>query len=495
MPFACGFFDGSHYFQTWGEDCIARMAEYLRAYPAPLSIYAHNGGKFDWSYFDYLLHTPLKFIKGRLVQAGIFHHIARDSFAILPAPLRDYKKDPTDYSTFEYGVREKHKASISQYLRDDCVYLHELVSAFVENYGSKITIASTALAQLKTFYPLEHRTPEYDAEFRPFYYGGRVQCFEKGYIETPLKLYDINSSYPNVMANYRHPAGHLIRSDTLEDGKVYFAEIVADSDGALPVRTKYGLDFPSVDNETFLACSHEIESGLNAGKLRVRKVKRCLAFSDSVSYENFVHHFFNLKIQAEKSGDAAMRLVYKLLLNNAYGKFAQNPENFYDYDLDVPWRDDFEPCGEIGSRTIYRKPADITDKSFWDVAIGASITSAARAYLFDALQRATRPMYCDTDSIICKKLDAPLHATKLGAWKLEGKGNRIAICGKKLYAMFDKDQCVKAAAKGLPIREHGTIDEIVKLSKTGGTIDFYLPAPSIKIGREPLFIKRTARMT
>lgn len=499
LPFAVGFYDGSHYHQTWGDDCILKMLDYLRTYPEPLSIYAHNGGKFDWVFFSDQLDGPLKFINSRLVQASLLHHIVRDSYAILPAPLRDYKKDSTDYATFEYGVREQHKASISQYLRDDCVYLHELISAFVENYGFNLTIASYAMKQLKSFHPVQKRGSIHDAEFRPYYYGGRVQCFEKGLIKTPLKLYDINSSYPNVMENYQHPAGHISTLTRLPEHGVYFAEIIADSDGALPIRDKNGLQFPQIENCKFMACSHEIHSGLNANKLRIRKVLQCHAFSDSVNFGMFVEHFFNKKILAEKNNDAAMRLVYKLLLNNAYGKFAQNPENFYDYDLDCPDRTGFEICGELGDKVLYRKPAEIKESSYIDVAVGASITSGARAYLFDALQQTTRPLYCDTDSLLCSKLAAPLHKSKLGAWKLETTGTSAAICGKKLYAIFDGKECVKFASKGLPCDPHAIQAHAKKIARLAtGEIDelkFDLPAPTLRVGGQPRFIQRKARMT
>lgn len=499
LPFAVGFYDGSHYYQTWGDDCILRMLDYLRTYPEPLSIYAHNGGKFDWVFFSDQLECPLKFINGRLVQASLLHHIVRDSYAILPAPLRDYKKDPTDYATFEYGVREQHKTSISQYLRDDCVYLHELVSAFVENYGFNLTIASCAMKQLKSFHPVQKRGSIHDAEFRPYYYGGRVQCFEKGLIKAPLKLYDINSSYPNVMENYQHPAGHISTLTRLPNKGIYFAEIIADSDGALPVRDKNGLQFPQVENFQFNACSHEINAGLQANKLRIRKVLQCHVFSDSVNFGMFVEHFFHMKILAEKNGDAAMRLVYKLLLNNAYGKFAQNPNNFYDYDLDCPDRPGFEICGELGDKVLYRKPAEIKESSYFDVAVGASITSAARAYLFDALQQTTRPLYCDTDSLLCEKLHAPLHKSKLGAWKLETKGTSAAICGKKLYAIFDGKKCVKYASKGLPCDPHAIQKHAKKIANlASGKVDeleFELPAPTMRVGGQPRFMTRKARIT
>src|SRR5574337_301987 len=501
LPFACGFFDGSHYHQTWGDDCIVKMLKFLQAYPDELSIYAHNGGKFDWIYFAHALDGPIKFINTRLVQASLLHHIVRDSYAILPAPLRDYKKDQTDYATFEYEQRDRHKQSISDYLRADCVYLHELVSAFLDSYGFNITIGSCALKQLKQFHPVHKRGKAFDSLLRPYYFGGRVQCFEKGWIKAPLKLYDINSSYPNVMRNYAHPAGSLYETPRLPAHGVYFATIMADSDGALPLPDKHGLQFPQVENTEFRACSHEIEAGLRAGKLRIRKVKECYAFTDTQSFDMFVDHFFNLKILAEKNEDAAMRLVYKLLLNNAYGKFAQNPENFFDYALDVGERDGWKPCGDLGPRTIYQRPAGLKnpatgiiepkDTSYIDVAIGASITSAARAYLFDALQRTERPLYCDTDSIVCTHLDAPLHRSNLGAWKLEAEGNAIAICGKKLYALMQGKKCIKAASKGLPC-DPGAI---VKLARTGIEQTFQLDAPTMRVGTAPRFITRKARMT
>lgn len=501
LPFACGFFDGSHYHQTWGDDCITQILQFLQQYPDELSIYAHNGGKFDWVYFSHALDGPLKFINDRLVQASLLHHIVRDSYAILPAPLRDYKKDTTDYSTFEYGVREQHKKSIGEYLRSDCLYLYELVDAFLKTYKFNITIGSCALKQLKQFHPVMKRGKKFDEQLRPYYFGGRVQCFEKGWIKAPLKLYDINSSYPNVMRNYPHPAGQCYETDKLPKHGVYFATIIADSDGALPVRTKTGLQFPHVKCQEFRACSHEIESGLRADKLKIRAVKECHAFTEVQSFDMFVDHFFNLKVLAEKNKDAAMRLVYKLLLNNAYGKFAQNPENFFDYALDIGELDGWIPCGELGPRTIYKRPAGekdprtgnivTKDSGYIDVAIGASITSAARAYLFDALQMAERPLYCDTDSIICTHLDAPLHASNLGAWKLEAEGDAVAICGKKLYALMQGKKCIKAASKGLPCDPAA----IVKLARTGLPQTFQLAAPTLRVGSQPKFMTRKARIT
>ncbi len=50
-PFAAGFYDGETFSSWWGPDCVARMMAYIAAYPEPLIIYAHNGGRFDFFYF------------------------------------------------------------------------------------------------------------------------------------------------------------------------------------------------------------------------------------------------------------------------------------------------------------------------------------------------------------------------------------------------------------------------------------------------------------
>lgn len=495
IPFAVGFFDGDTYFQTWGDNCIADMIEYLYAYKDPLEIFAHNGGKFDWYYFAHVIEAPINFIKGRLLRAQLAHHTIRDSYAFIPAPLRDYKKDTTDYSTFEYGKREHYKTSISKYLRHDCEYLHELVSGFIERFGNKLTIASTAIQEIQKFYILKHQSSEYDTQFRPFFYGGHVQCFARGIHKGRWKCYDINSSYPNAMKNFPHPAGQRQYGTSLSDSKVYFARIVADSDGALPMRDKFGLQFPSIENYEFFACSHEVNAGLQTNKLRIKKVIECCTFSHTQSFGNFIDYYFNQKIAAELAGNKIERLFFKLLLNNAYGKFAQNPNKFVDYTLDHlknidpkrPWVE----CGLLGDRLLYERPAIIKPNQYWDVSIGASITSAARAYLFTALQKATKPMYCDTDSIICESLDAPLHPTNLGAWKLEAEADELALLGKKMYAAFKNGKFIKGASKGIPT-DPAFLRRIAS-SKKPDTIE--LPAPSYRIGRAPKFIKRKVGIT
>lgn len=513
-PFAGGIYDGETYVDFWGDDCVLQIVDYLAHRKEPLCLYAHNGGKFDWWYFSDFLNDPLMFINTRLVRAQLMHHEVRDSFSILPVPLSAMQKDKIDYSTFEFDERNKHanRKRILRYLKSDCVYLYDNVTRFIETFGQTLTMGSASWRVLTSMHEVPKMSAEDDAEIRPFYFGGRVECFESGNLRDSFKLYDINSSYPDVMKRCQHPAS--INCDyprRLPDSGVYFAEIIADSDGALPIKIKGSLRFPHVRNETFYACSHEIHEAENLGLLRIKKIRNVFHFHKTQNFAAFVDRCMNEKIAAEMAGDKSMRLFWKLICNAAYGKGGSNPDNYRDVRLFETRESMFSEndaienierrwthCGNFGSRILADRPVE--HRNFLNVAMAASITSAARAHLLRALHRATRPVYCDTDSIICTALDMPHHPTKVGAWKLEAEADEISIAGKKLYAAFKRGQCVKGAAKGVGIRVknegHGIAPELLRQIADGVPSDeIGIEAPSLTLGKTARFQKRTLART
>ena len=111
-PFLSGFDNGESVVEFWGDDCILRLVEFLATLKEPHIIYAHNGGKFDFFYFFQYLENPVRIINGRIVEATIGKHIFRDSYAILPVPLKTHGKLEIEYWKFEKEHREKHKAEI-----------------------------------------------------------------------------------------------------------------------------------------------------------------------------------------------------------------------------------------------------------------------------------------------------------------------------------------------------------------------------------------------
>ena len=130
------------------------------------------------------------------------------------------------------------------------------------------------------------------------------------------------------------------------------------------------------------------------------------------------------------------------------------------------------------------------------MATAASITGAARANLLRNLALSKRPIYCDTDSIICEGFRGELDETRLGGWKLEAEGDRAAIAGKKLYTVFDSAELkdtgasIKLASKGVRL----TPREIVAVCN-GDEVTYRNPVPSFKLDGSAEFITRRINKT
>lgn len=500
-PFVTGFYDGTEYRQFWGDDCVQQFIDWL-TYDAKADyrIYAHNGGKFDFFLMLEHLENPIKIINGRIVKCKLGRHELRDSYAIMPIPLAAYEKDEIDYAKFEPEVRDSHADEIGHYLRGDCEYLYRLVAAFWERFGDKLTIGSTAIGKLREIHPFDSQGEGHDNVFRPFYFGGRVECFESGILSGDFKVYDVNSMYPYVMAHYPHPTGSTYKSaysgivdrkgkiSGFADYPMFFAVIECQQSGAFATRRKDGpLDF-NVSEGEFYVTSHELQAAIKAGRVQNIKVNRVWAPEKVIYFKEYVETYMAEKVAAKKRKDKVSEIFAKLLLNSAYGKFGSNPDNYFDWFIQGPGEETPEEPYEIysvhdGDINVWRKPT--AAKRFFDVATAASVTGAARSVLLHAITQAKRPVYCDTDSLICTEFLGTLDETRLGAWKLEGSGNTIAIAGKKLYALRDGETTVKLATKGVRL----TSDQIFAIAG-GASVEWRNDAPTFSLNQSPRFIHR-----
>ena len=155
-------------------------------------------------------------------------------------------------------------------------------------------------------------------------------------------------------------------------------------------------------------------------------------------------------------------------MNNGYGKFCQDPTRYKEHYItdpnDKPPADWWSSVYELGYPACeeYLQPIFENDR-YWlwckpapgfrynNVGTGASITGAARAVLLEALQNVSHPIYCDTDSIICKSWNErqlKIDKAQLGAWDLEDEYSRVIIAGKKLYAVKRWDGSFTVKSKG-----------------------------------------------
>jgi hypothetical protein len=488
-PFVWGFYDGNIYVHFWGNsllDCTKMMLDYLASRKDPLTIYAHNGGKFDFLFFIEHLTGKIRIVNGRILEAQIGIHTLRDSYSILPIALSKLGagKKEIDYALMEKEVREKNKAEILIYLEADCIALHKVVVAFLDQFGDILTVGSAAMREFKKFHKFETVSRAFDQFHRNYYFGGRCQCFETGVIDMPIKVFDINSAYPDAMDKIAHPIGNESEILTSITPNTFFVCWEGENFNAVPVREKAGLNF-SRSEGIFWSTIHEFNAALDCNMIRPKKIKHTVNFQKFMVFSDFVQYFYQARKIAQASGNSFLEIFYKLILNSAYGKFAQDPEDYVD-SIILPW-------GEIPGEeyhmefrhdryAIWSKPA--TSFARFNVATAASITGAVRATLLRGIANSTRPLYCDTDSIFCTDMTGVKDDKILGAWKEEKAGTQIAIAGKKLYALMDGDTCIKKASKGVNLNA-----EQIFIVARGGTVETRNDAPTFKLGGKVTYDK------
>lgn len=497
QPFAWCYKDESVERVFWGENSTRELAQFIADHcDETYIIYAHNGGRFDFHFLIPYLDEDLKLINGRIALCNIKGNKAelRDSWLIFPEPLSAYNKDQIAYEIFEKDIREDRRGEIVDYLRADCRYLLDIVVAFNLRFGDKLTAAGTAMAELKkSGYIVETTGEQYDLKIRPFYYGGRVQCFEKGRIEGPLVYLDINSAYPFAML-HPHPSStklteHLKLPDVAGG---WLADIDAISHGALPLREEKTRKLQFVCDDVprrFTATGWEIAAGLDTGMLKVLRVHRVIKFGAYRTMSDYVNEHYAARKQYKKDGDKLQEKFEKLLLNSAYGKFAQDSRDFSEYKLmedhdDIPDGDDWEFDSELYGRALFKRSA--ATGRFYNCATAASITGFVRAYLWRALCASKKPIYCDTDSIICQSYGGSF-GVDLGQWKLEADCEVAFIGGRKLYAVRTVGGDWKTATKGFRMDPKQLACHIEEQKPFTWQKD--APAYSAKFG--PRFLERT----
>lgn len=521
-----GYFDGTEFRHFFDTKTFVDFIKTKRCY-----VYMHNGGKFDLHLLlEHLEQSRALIINGRIVEIKLGKATIRDSFAIIPTSLAAFEKTKFEYWKMEAAVRAAHMPEILAYLRDDCVNLHTIVKAYTEAAGSKSTIASNAMAFSRKLGTDPGRTgARFDANFRKFYFGGRVEVFKGGSFDY-ADVFDIKSSYPFAML-HEHATGTVrhvtdnLDSMTPDEINRAFIELECLSDGAFPIiAANGGLTFPHqfahynvTGWEYATAIKHNLISRIN--------IKRVVKFAATINFADYVNHWFAHKDAADKAGDRAQRLIGKIMMNSLYGKLAQNPRNYKDFviqplgtppDSDNGWKLEYEFGNlELHSRdALWRYKQDERQDweerpIFYNVATGASVTGFARAHLLDAICLVGRECiaYCDTDSIVALRGGATVNLRKdgkLGAWEWEGSASPVHIAGKKLYGMKftagPNEGKYKFATKGArlwPI--DGKPDEraLEKMRRivNGDIYEWRNEAPSFSLAHKPSFVVRRIRAT
>jgi DNA polymerase type B, organellar and viral len=537
FPFIWGLYDGKR-FATFD-----KTEDFVHAvYNLDIILYAHNGGKFDFMYLLPFIHqTKAQIINGRIVSMFLGRCELRDSFSIIPEPLRNFgDKREIDYSHLELAVRDQYKEEIHEYLYYDCKILYDACKAYRLMAGTKKTIASNALAYSKKLGIDPGKTnSHFDKNFRHFYYGGRTECFAPG-THHNIKILDIHSAYPFAMSHNHANARTLDdfdRGERLEDLSTEqiqraFIKIECFSHGAFPKRISGpngGLSFPHEYDE-YSITGWEYLVAKEFGLFDHEKIISVRTCQKTINFSDYVEHWYAKKAATNKKTDPINYTIAKIMMNSLYGKLAQNICKYYDYKIEQGGTAicEFEPsldpaicklCGlgdkdhgwelatEFGHHEIHRRSSLYKYKLkygqewearslFNNVATGASVTGFTRAHLLRAICTVGMEniIYCDTDSIICKNntdISGLCVGEGLGEWEIEDQCAPIGhFAGKKLYGIrtsqFDKagKPVFKIASKGSKL-DYDKLERIV----VGDTVQWKSPAPSFSVtsGKTPLF--------
>jgi len=519
FPFvACLYSDNFEPVVIWDEDnesFVTKVIDAILALPEVYTIYAHNGGKFDWMFLIHRLRGSISF-KGRgIMSAKIGPHEIRDSFHIIPEKLAAYQKEAFDYENMRKGKRNKPtiRKQIIEYLISDCRYLLEIVKGFINTFGLKLSIGQAAMSQLRTQYKVQTIGEILDAGLRQYFYGGRVECLQgKGRFVGDYKLYDVNSMYPFAMANYRHPisADYTKRQKGGIKPNTCFVELDCTNFGALVKRDENGATTANIRRGRFFTTIHEYNAALDLGLIENIKIHSYIDNAELSDFSNFVLPLYEKRqetkrlLKALKEGTAeyaeAKRedIFTKLLLNNAYGKFAQNPRRFKENVITAPDAEAPEgyncpvPAYLCEDYAIWQRPSP--RRRYNNVGTAASITGAARAVLLRAIASSEDAIYCDTDSLICKNLTGvELHPQNLGAWDIEAEFSEVIITGKKQYAcrIAGQENKFKIRSKGVSGLTWADFEKMLD----GQIIETISMAPTLTKTGKQIYMPRNVRAT
>jgi len=323
----------------------------------------------------------------------------------------------------------------------------------------KPTIASTAMSLFKNKYLdkmyFTHKIPDLIDEFKA-YYGGRTEAFSRGYIEN-YYYYDFNSLYPSVMLNrfpdpntlrttYRNDTGYIEAFEGMSDVLIYCPYMEYP---LLPFRAHNKLYFPY---GTFRGWyTHvELRKALKLGYV-IKKVYKTLYFKEKCEpFVNFVRDLYTKRKSLKENNDP-MQYVVKIIMNSLYGKFGQkfiDRDNWvHEASLSYEQLQEYDFVERIGEYLRIKKTLS-RPSSFCFPVWASYVTAYARLKLHDSII-STRPVYCDTDSLITRKR-LP-ESDELGDLKLEMFIDNGIIVKPKFYA-FRSEKKDHVKIKGLGVQ-------------------------------------------
>jgi hypothetical protein len=389
------------------------------------------------------------------------HTVIYDSLKKLPFPVRSVakafnlpvEKGDIDYKAFRPVGHVITDEEIKYIYNDIYIVTCALEIQFKQGL-EKMTVGSDAMGSFKAMmdkkifarrFPV--LDPEIDLNIRKAYRGGFtwVNDLFQGQMIGEGMVFDVTSLYPSVMYDRDLPYGVPIpfSGEYQHDNQypLYIQHIRCEfeiKEGFIPtIQIKKNLRFKQ--NE-YLKNSGGRVVDLYVSNVDFELIKEHYNLYDleylegfkfkkkSGMFKEYIDYWIEVKEEASKTGNEAMRTLAKLMLNSLYGKFASS----MDVTGKVPY------LKEDGSNGFRLGEEETKDPVY--TAMGVFITAYARDYTIRTAQSVfDRICYCDTDSIHITGLDVPeaikdiVDPYKLGLWKHESSFKKAKYVRQKTY--------------------------------------------------------------
>jgi len=481
-----GFFNGEKYFEFNNMDAF--LGEALKSKYFNHTIYAHNGGRFDFKYLlETLHHYDYDFdildVSGNILNIRVPFQLYKtkngsilpkyninftDSFMLLKDSLHkithsfkvDHRKKEVNFfkkNESNYTDKFDNWSLFKEYLEYDTIGLYEAIRHFEEiihryDGNIKLTIASTSLSIFKNrflktiIYPINKSIKigsylgkdtiiNIEDEIRKNYVGGRTEIFKR-YGEY-LYYYDVNSLYPWVMHENPYPISNpiFVLGDQITKNDIGFYQCkisYPECKHGIPLLPKkiFGKNFNKliypVGEWTGLYDSKMIEYAKKEGY--DIEIEYGFIFDYEYIFKDFIKEFYSLRKENE-----SYNLIFKYMLNSLYGKWAQKREN--TQIVKITNSDLFKKYKEVKSYIddldLFEVTQDI-DSNHIIPSISNRVTQLSQLEIYKWYKKADFDIYnSDTDSFVTsKKLP---HSKKLGDIKLEYEIDRGIFLFPKFY--------------------------------------------------------------
>lgn len=486
-----GYYDGKE-FKDYGS-IIEFLDDVSKERDGNKTIFAHNGGAFD---FNFVLQCIIKgegrkkyrlekifsrgatFLSIELVNRNTGTTLVfRDSLAALPFSL---KKLTTDFKTecakgewdHEKDFKRRDDPRLLEYLKADCIGLHQVLTSYfnwplIKEAGTAYTVASQALKVFRTY--LDERivgcNEKVDAFVRKAYFGGRTEVFRpyfKSKGRDKLSCYDVNSLYPSVMRDFSYPTRFKKWSFKYTPNEFGFWEATVHVPRDMyvpPLGTLLRIDSKTKKVEavsdssmgkfifptgTFSGVwsSIELEYAKSLG-VKVLKIGQGAIFDNGGPiFKEFIEDLYNMRVNAPK--DSVDGFICKLLLNSCYGRFGLNldRENIVQDDGEMPITGltpyEFDTGERKDGIPIIERFVKIQQRidSFTNVAIAAWVTAQARIRMHkEYVKNIDKLYYTDTDSIFIEDEGQIESSKDLGKFKYEYSATEACFLLPKAYCL------------------------------------------------------------